>query len=109
MNRREEEVYAEAKAKIAEIESKYGLDELLRWLRQAYCTDQMWHDAFRQRRKEFVALVLSWPEVAARPLTVKDAQMLGVCRVCRKPAAAPFILNFGDEHACKTCVEPKPA
>lgn len=50
----------------------------------------------------------------ARPLSVAEAQLLGVCRVCRVPRDQPrpepsaFVLNYGAEFAHENCLVAKP-
>lgn len=49
--------------------------------------------------------VLDVEPAPPRSLTVEEAQRLRVCRICRKPMSAPFLLNFGKEFAHEACLE----
>lgn len=40
-----------------------------------------------------------------RPLTVREAQLCNVCRVCRGKPGAPFLLEYGKEFAHPKCLE----
>lgn len=63
--------------------------------------------------QEMKALLrLLWNSVKAvgftmPPLTVKQAQLLGVCRICMLPDGSkmPLVLNYGKEHAHQQCLD----
>ncbi len=91
-------------AVLACVETECDEAAQLRWLKNAYRSHADIKAHLRSRFRVFRNAVLSWPEVQGRTLTVADAQMLGVCRVCRKPQAGPFVYDFGEEYACVECV-----
>lgn len=97
------------------IESNRKIDEVLahgeaiavEWLRGAFHTHESWLAhilaEFRELRQLFLANV-------TRPLTIREAQLLDVCRVCRYRAAlgaesSAFVLNYGKEHAHQLCLD----
>lgn len=82
-----------------------GAPERVQWLFRAYISSQGVIEALRHSLKEHAKLVLSWPEVQARTLTVEDARALGCCRICKRfPVGVPTTLNFGEEFACTACL-----
>jgi len=83
---------------------KYGDKEALKWLRAAYHTheDQLAH--MRAKMKELRAACLAR---MTGTLSVKEAQLLNVCRVCRGSyqAKGVFVFNYGEEFAHQKCLE----
>lgn len=75
--------------------------------------DLDWHkDAVAQLRDKLVQIrffVQSHNLLEGIDLTVNEAHLFDVCRVCKKPAGArpndPFVLHYGDEYAHKSCLK----
>ncbi len=82
------------------------LESFIDWLRGGYFAGRLGMDGLRAELDELRALFLA---NVSRSLTVREAQLCYVCRVCRKKAAAPFRLNYGQEFACDGCVPKEPS
>jgi len=78
-----------------------GPDFAINWLRSAYHTHQDQLDSLLKKHRELQALFLT---NVTRQLTVKEAQLTGVCRICRGEASAPFLLSYGEEFAHVKCL-----
>jgi hypothetical protein len=83
---------------------RYPADKQLDWLRQACRSNIRAMDELRANYRTLAAHVLTWPEVRERTLTVKDAQLLHVCRLCKGPPKGRLMTNFGREYACWECL-----
>lgn len=83
------------------------LDRQMDWFRHAARVNAETICALRKTIRAIVALVTGWPEVRQRALTVEDAALLGVCRICKgshEDGPAPFVLNYGKEFAHERCL-----
>ncbi len=81
----------------------YGPEEAILWLRSAFHThqDQLAH--LREKLRELRALYLAKHDGV---LSVPEARLLNVCRVCRgSHANGVFVFNFGQEFAHLACLE----
>jgi hypothetical protein len=84
-------------------------DDQLSWLRGDYVRAEGSLVTVLQTLRELRAVVLAWPETQCRALTVREAQLLNVCRVCQGPPlpsrpGRSFVLNFGEEFAHDDCL-----
>jgi hypothetical protein len=86
--------------RIDEVE-RYGTKEALSWLRSAYHTHEEGILELRARIADLRALLQQHHRGL---LTVREAQLLDVCRICRGPSGAPFTLNYGEEFAHDQCL-----
>ncbi len=73
------------------------LQGLVAWLGQII-------DSGFAQREELKSLLLA---NTLRRLTVREAQLCRVCRLCRRPVEAEdvFVLNFGQEFAHEVCLD----
>lgn len=78
---------------------KQGPEESVPWLRGAFHTHCSQIDRLRDDCEALRRLCL---EVGVFRLTVEQARLLRVCRVCRKPDADVY--EFGKEHAHADCL-----
>lgn len=79
-----------------------GHEFAIGWLRGAFHTHK---SGMAHVLAEFNELRQLYLSAVTRPLTVREGQLLNVCRICRKKYGAPFVLNYGKEFACQSCVE----
>ena len=90
----------------------YGQQAGIDWLRGAFHTHTNQIESLKEKLNELRTLYLVRLE---NRLSVREAQLLRVCRICRKkdhPINADtgsFILNFGDEFAHQKCLEKEKA
>ena len=81
---------------------KAGVD----WLRGDYHSQDDRAMRLLADLKELRAMYLA--AVPDRPLTIREAQLLKVCRVCRQDdRGGPFLFNFGEEYAHVACLPGK--
>ncbi len=98
-----EKEIAEISKHLNEVET-YGKDFAIDWLRSAFYTHKSQIDYllkdFRELRELYLDHVL-------HPLSVHEAQLLNVCRICRKDPKVlmPFLLSFGEEFAHQSCLD----
>ena len=82
-----------------------GTDFALSWLRAAYITHEEQKARLLADLAELRSLYLA---NVSGPLSVREAQLLHVCRVCRRPWLAGdkgnLVLNHGREHAHERCL-----
>ena|SRR3990167_7307421 len=85
-----------------------GSTELLNWLKDCCASQEGTIAYLRAGYQELAEHVLAWPETQQRRLTVKDAQYLRCCRICRGPDSANvqgcFRLDEGEEYAHEGCL-----
>lgn len=103
---RNEQQIAEANRQIDEALA-HGKKAAISWLRRAYHAHENQIERLRGDFDELRALFLA---CIRRPLSVREAQLLRVCRVCRGPndpkaPGDPFVLKYGDEHAHQSCLD----
>ena len=83
-----------------------GMDKAISWLRGAYLTHEEQKAKLLADLNELRALYLANNN---RPLSVREGQLLGVCRICRKRHSAEpgnaFIMNFGEEFSHQKCLD----
>jgi hypothetical protein len=110
MNARElQQATVEARKELERIISSFQLGdaELLSWLKDCYATQEGAIAYLRASYQELTKHVLAWRETQQRQLTVKDARLLGCCRICRGADRATqgcFRLDYGEEHAHEDCL-----
>lgn len=81
---------------------RMGQERAVQWYRAAYHSHNTTKRLTDARYLELVNLLLA---NVTRPLTVREAQLCGVCRVCRTKVTAPFVLNYGAEFAHESCLK----
>ncbi len=101
MNQLTERELQEVKTQLEQVES-YGTDFALGWLRGAFYSHKEREKHFKAEIAEFRLLLLA---ATGRRLTVREAQLCNVCRICRQGPGAPFVLNYGKEFAHPGCLE----
>lgn len=76
-------------------------DNYLKWTVKGYerCLEGM-RAEFRKVQQLALDILNGKSELA-----LNDYKTLGVCRICRKPYSAPFVLNYGDEYAHSGCLQ----
>lgn len=83
-----------------------GTDVAVPWLRSAFHTHEEQIDSLKEKRGELARLFL---EAVSRPLTVREAQLCRVCRLCRRDVGdtdGVFVFDHGEEYACEACLNP---
>lgn len=99
----------EAKRTLDQVE-KSGPMFTLYWLRSAYHTHESQIEHLLKELQELRQLFL---DNVKRSLTVREAQLTNVCRICRKSFSdyrderekGTFLLNFGAEFVHEYCVQ----
>jgi hypothetical protein len=79
----------------------FGPDFALTWLRGAFHTHK---EQIAFLLKDIKQLQQKFLLHVSRPLSVEEARMCNVCRVCRCPYSAPFTMNYGEEFAHTKCI-----
>lgn len=97
---RDEATIAERNKKLNEVIG-HGPDVAISWLRSAFHMHEEQRDDLLVKLHELRALYLA---KVSGPLTVQEAQLLNVCRVCRGKVGGPFLLQYGAEFAHEGCV-----
>lgn len=59
-------------------------------------------------RAKLATLKRMFLDNVTRPLSVEEARVLGVCRLCREPATGPLLLEYGKEFAHLRCPVKEP-
>jgi hypothetical protein len=77
------------------------LESWIDWLRGAYVSHESREAYLRGLAGELRAMAMS---SIGRRLTVREARLLNVCRICRGEVKSPFLLNYGQEFAHQFCV-----
>lgn len=75
------------------------------WLRQAFTAHYWGSEDLRLDLKELRELALAWLNESGREITIKEAQMLDACRICKKKPTGALILDGGKEYACQSCLQ----
>lgn len=74
------------------------------WLRDAHIHQEGTIAWLRQRIKILQAYAVANLHQPG-PISLREARLLDVCRICLKPRGIPFLLNYGDEYAHTACVD----
>ncbi len=77
------------------------LEAWIGWLKGAYFSHEMQIAALRNKLAALRTLALT---SVNRPLTVEEARLRDVCRICRGKPSASFLYNYGKEYAHRDCV-----
>lgn len=103
MKKMEEERKAQKRNEELDKVEKSGPVFALQWLRSAYHTQSKSADHILELLHELRGCYLS---VVPGKLSVREGQLLNVCRICREPygTSMPFILNYGEEFAHQSCL-----
>ena len=99
-----DEIYQEARDQLAMLD-QYSGNQQMEWLRQSFVSQHWAKQRLRDLIDELRTLVRSWPEAKAHTLTVKEATVLAVCRICWQKPTMPLILDYGREFACQKCLK----
>lgn len=95
-------ITAEINKEIDEVISK-GLEQAIGWLRGAFHVHKHQIDHLLRDLRELRRLYLLNTN---HTLSVHEAQLLSVCRICRgEKISAPFVLNYGEEYAHQDCLD----
>lgn len=83
------------------------IDHATDWLRSAFLTCRSQQDKLLADHRELRELFIA--ATALRTLTVREAQLCSVCRICKKSyrdsGGGDFLLNYGKEFAHHYCLE----
>lgn len=89
------------------------LEAWVGWLKGAFFSHSSAVQCLRARLNAVRGLALSWAPPGHK-LTVEEARMLNVCRLCHlaplpTPEGGPFVLKYGEEFAHQKCLEKEKA
>ena len=60
-----------------------------------------------QTSAEMIAALRAWAQMRLSPderITLAEAQLLDVCRICKAPSSVPFEYDYGREYAHTACL-----
>lgn len=79
------------------------LEAWIDWLKGAFYSHETQKASLLKTVAALRALALT--SVGQRPLSVEEARLLNVCRICRgDPRAGSLLLNYGAEYAHQSCL-----
>ena len=87
---------------------EHGPEFALDWLKGAFYSHETQKIHLLSLIKDLRSLYLS---TVYGPLSVSEARLLNVCRICRVPynerrtETSPFVLNYGKEFAHENCIK----
>lgn len=80
-----------------------GPEVAISWLRAAFMTHKAREKQILADMRELTQLFLA--ATGKRWLTVREAQLCHVCRICHGKVTGPFKLNYGEEYAHEACLD----
>src|SRR5438105_3617312 len=82
----------------------YGQDAGIKWLRAAFVSHR---SQITRILKDFQELKTLFLRTKQGTLSVREAQLCAVCRLCRQPytSGGTFLFNYGEEFAHEKCLK----